>query len=70
MESLSTKADYVEISKDFSAIEDKLNKFIRDQDRHIEEMKHIMTRLEVKIEAYGEKLVSLNKEIKMLQRKK
>ena len=69
-ESLSTKADYVEISKDFSAIEDKLNKFIRDQDRHIEEMKHIMTRLEVKIEAYGEKLGSLNKEIKMLQRKK
>ena len=64
------KIENTDILKDFSAIEDKLNKFIRDQDRHIEEMKHIMTRLEVKIEAYGEKLVSLNKEIKMLQRKK
>ena len=69
-EKQNRKIEHVDVSADFVAIEDKLNKFIREQDRHVEEMKHILTRLEVKIEAYGEKLVSLNKEVKMLQRKK
>ena len=51
------------------AIEDKINKFIGVQDRHIEEMKHILMRLEVKIEAYEDKLTSLNKEIKTVKQK-
>ncbi|MGD8927297.1 MAG: AAA family ATPase [Thioalkalispiraceae bacterium] len=52
-----------------STIEDKINNFINQQDRHAEEMKHVLKRLEVKIETYEEKLVSLNKEIKMLSQK-
>lgn len=57
------------VGKDLSAIEGKLNKFINAQEQHVEEMKHILLRLEVKIEAYEEKLVNLNKEIKTIKNK-
>lgn len=55
--------------KQLVAIEDKINKFINAQDKHAEEMKHLLMRLEVKIEAYEDKLVTLNKEIKTVKNK-
>lgn len=55
--------------KEFAALEDKLNKFITAQDRHVEEMKHILLRLEAKLGAYEDRLLSLNKEIKTVSRK-
>lgn len=65
----SRKANPSANSKEFASLEGKINKFVNAQDRHVEEMKHILMRLEVKIEAYEDKLVSLNKEIKTLRRK-
>jgi len=52
-----------------SELSDKINVFINAQSRHSEEMKHILIRLEVKIEAYEDKLKTMNKEIKTLRKK-
>ncbi len=52
-----------------TTIENKIDQFIDSQDHSTQEMKHLLSRLEVKIEAYEEKLTSLNKQIKTMSRK-
>jgi len=56
-------------NKQLGIIEEKINKFISTQERHVDEMKHLLMRLEVKIEAYEDKLTSLNKEVKTINTK-
>ena len=48
---------------------DILNELLASQNKHVNEMRHILKRLEAKIEAYEDKLIDLNKEIKSLVRK-
>ncbi len=50
-------------------IEDKINRFVKSQDKTMDELTHLFKRLEVKIEAYEDKLSDLNKELKKLSRK-
>jgi len=52
---------------DFSELDSKISKFIKAQSRHTDEMKHIIMRLEVKLDAYEDKLVALTKGIKALK---
>jgi len=56
-------------SKEIMALEDKINKFINAQERHVEEMKHTLMRLEAKIEAYQDKLSTIGVEIKRIKSK-
>lgn len=55
-------------SRKLNRLESTINNFLKEQNQHVEEMKHILKRLEVKIEAYEDKLLSLNKEVKTLKR--
>jgi len=55
-------------ANDFSELDAKISKFIKAQIRYTDEMKHIMTRMEVKLEAYEDKLAALTKEIKSLKK--
>ena len=49
---------------DFNELNSRINKFIKAQSRYAEEMKHILTRLEVKLDAHEDKLISLVNEIR------
>lgn len=54
-------------TSDFNELGARINKFIIAQSRSTDEIKDIMMRMEVRLDAYEDKLVALTKEIKALK---